>query len=795
MGGYANASKLQVQISYKCAVVLRDLINPYLLRRMKDDVDIGLPSKQERVLFCPLQVEQVTAYQDYLKSEEVQWVMSLEKSGNNMLKAVMMLRKICNHPDLVVPEREQFANPDFGNWRRSGKMRVIQQLLPLWKKEGHRVLWFTQTRRMLRIMERFAEDCGYTFLSMDGTTSIGSRAEKIDRFNDDPSHFLFLLTTRTGGLGINLTGADRVIIFDPDWNPSTDSQARERAWRIGQKKEVAVYRLITSGTVEEKIYQRQIYKQFLTNKILKDPRQKRFFHSRVMKDLLTLQLTGEGRSETGDIFAEINGELVQNDFPVARKRAAPDSDSEGGPSSPSGPASKKRRRSDDTSDCEDREEGSSALPNPTSEREELGSGEAAALVAARALENSAVDEMEEDDEEMGGGNEDNILAQLFSSNGIKSVLEHDAIMDQPNPDHMFVENEGGCLACHLLSHTSPLPLPPLCQSSIPHLIRIYIDPKAASMVAQRAARLLKSSKTRCDKEQVFVPTWTGRAGTAGGPPPPGRHSKRNRQERFGQVANSRLQQFSVGRGSVRDAGKAAMVRNFQTRPGIEKVGQAKAPVTWSSPSVSSRADASRRLFQVIPSDVRAHAAAMAAPTEPPPSAGPKNSSQSSITQFFQPSSSAGAVQPMSSSSILQGIRERAATRTGQPAPEPSPATASAPLSKEDAENLEHIKLLHSVRAPLPHTPWYLSRPHTRSLISPFSSRVFSPSTLFYLRFPLTAAQYLLMEGGEASSNDIIHKFGVQLISREAKFVFRSMLKEIAAFDRASQRWRLRPTYR
>src|SRR5215469_12775625 len=95
--------------------------------------------------------------------------------------------------------------------------------------------------------------------------------------SQDPNVYLFLLTTKVGGLGINLTGADRVIIYDPDWNPSTDLQARERAWRLGQKREVTIYRLMTVGTIEEKIYHRQIFKQFLTNKILKDPKQRRFF--------------------------------------------------------------------------------------------------------------------------------------------------------------------------------------------------------------------------------------------------------------------------------------------------------------------------------------------------------------------------------------------------------------------------------------------------------------------------------------------------------------------------------------
>eukprot|EP00957_Ditylum_brightwellii_P115240 8788562-Ditylum_brightwellii.AAC.1 len=103
---------------------------------------------------------------------------------------------------------------------------------------------------------------------MDGGTPVAHRMELIDEFNRDDSIFLFALTTKVGGVGVNLVGADRVVLFDPDWNPSTDAQARERAWRIGQRKPVTVYRLITTGTIEEKIYHRQIYKQYITQRVL-----------------------------------------------------------------------------------------------------------------------------------------------------------------------------------------------------------------------------------------------------------------------------------------------------------------------------------------------------------------------------------------------------------------------------------------------------------------------------------------------------------------------------------------------
>jgi DNA excision repair protein ERCC-6 len=138
---------------------------------------------------------------------------------------------------------------------------------------------------------------------MDGETPIKDRQNLVDEFNNDPNLHVFLLTTKVGGLGVNLTGANRVIIYDPDWNPSTDIQARERSWRLGQKREVEIYRLMSAGTIEEKIYHRQIFKQFLTNKVLKDPKQRQSFQMSDLHDLFTLGVENvEGETETGNLF-------------------------------------------------------------------------------------------------------------------------------------------------------------------------------------------------------------------------------------------------------------------------------------------------------------------------------------------------------------------------------------------------------------------------------------------------------------------------------------------------------------
>ncbi|KAI3460968.1 hypothetical protein Pfo_017631 [Paulownia fortunei] len=306
VGGYANATPLQVSTAYRCAVVLRDLIMPYLLRRMKLDVDAQLPKKTEHVLFCSLTPEQRSVYRAFLASSEVEQIFD---GSRNSLYGIDVMRKICNHPDLLEREHSH-GNPDYGNPKRSGKMKVVAEVLNVWKEQGHRVLLFSQTQQMLDIIESFLIAGGYNYRRMDGLTPVKQRMALIDEFNNLDDVFIFILTTKVGGLGTNLTGANRVIIFDPDWNPSTDMQARERAWRIGQKKDVTVYRLITRGTIEEKVYQRQIYKHFLTNKILKNPQQRRFFKARDMKDLFTLNDDGNGGStETSSIFSQLSEEV------------------------------------------------------------------------------------------------------------------------------------------------------------------------------------------------------------------------------------------------------------------------------------------------------------------------------------------------------------------------------------------------------------------------------------------------------------------------------------------------------
>lgn len=243
------------------------------------------------------------------------------KSKSNVLAALVQLRKICNHADITTDKfykNPQWINhsdydivqaAEHGYFKRSGKMIVVDTLLKLWKKQDGRVLLFSQSRIMLDILEKYVQGQGYNYLRMDGSTAAATRSNMVKNFNNNTSIFVFLLTTKVGGLGLNLIGANKIIIFDPDWNPTNDLQARERAWRIGQKRNVTIYRLLTSGTVEEKIYHRQIFKTFLSNKVLKDPRQKRFFKTNDLHELFSFTCVDDNAVESSALLAGTGSEI------------------------------------------------------------------------------------------------------------------------------------------------------------------------------------------------------------------------------------------------------------------------------------------------------------------------------------------------------------------------------------------------------------------------------------------------------------------------------------------------------
>ncbi|KAH6603475.1 dna excision repair ercc-6 [Trichoderma cornu-damae] len=320
-GGYANASNLQVMTAEKCAEALKETISEYLLQRLKVDVAADLPEKTEQVLFCKLTEGQRKAYETFLGSDEVAAILNKKRQS---LYGIDILRKICNHPDLLDKALSQKAGYDFGSPRMSAKLQLTKDLLQkVMIPNGHKTLLFSQGKQMLNIIEKCIRECDVTYLRMDGETPIDQRQPMIDKFNADPDIHVFLMTTRTGGLGTNLTGADRIIIFDPDWNPSTDLQARERAWRLGQNKPVKIYRLMTEGTIEEKIYHRQIFKQFMTNKVLKDPKQRSSYDLSDLYDLFTFEKHTDAAAARSEVFKGAEVSLNRNADKADAKRLVP----------------------------------------------------------------------------------------------------------------------------------------------------------------------------------------------------------------------------------------------------------------------------------------------------------------------------------------------------------------------------------------------------------------------------------------------------------------------------------------
>merc|ERR1719353_152893 len=312
-GARDRAAEQQVEQSTATAELLRAICMPYFIRRRKQDFQdiLQLPDKKEEILFCELSSAQYQVYVDFLENEHTQQALRdhedlLEKrrGTNKIIRdyggagfqgpppldaffCLGIMRKICNHPDLLAEDDEVIADlpGGYGAARRSGKLKVLDEIMKQWKAEGRKALVFVQTVQMLRILEKFLKARGHHLLELHGSVPIGTRQKRIEAFGTSEDINCMLLTTRVGGVGLNLIAATRVVIFDPDWNPMTDAQARERCWRIGQQSDVTIYRLVLSGTIEEKIYQRQVFKQFVAHKVMVDPKDKRCFQGFRLRNL------------------------------------------------------------------------------------------------------------------------------------------------------------------------------------------------------------------------------------------------------------------------------------------------------------------------------------------------------------------------------------------------------------------------------------------------------------------------------------------------------------------------------
>ncbi|KAM1086727.1 hypothetical protein EV1_012382 [Malus domestica] len=251
---------------------LHKVLRPFLLRRLKSDVEKGLPPKKETILKVGMSQMQKQYYRALLQKDLE--VVNAGGERKRLLNIAMQLRKCCNHPYLF-----QGAEPGppytTGDHliTNAGKMVLLDKLLPKLKERDSRVLIFSQMTRLLDILEDYLMLRGYLYCRIDGNTGGEDRDASIDAFNKPGSEkFVFLLSTRAGGLGINLATADVVILYDSDWNPQVDLQAQDRAHRIGQKKEVQVFRFCTEYTIEEKVIERAYKKLALDALVIQQGR-------------------------------------------------------------------------------------------------------------------------------------------------------------------------------------------------------------------------------------------------------------------------------------------------------------------------------------------------------------------------------------------------------------------------------------------------------------------------------------------------------------------------------------------
>ncbi|KAJ5996976.1 hypothetical protein N7499_006708 [Penicillium canescens] len=339
--------------------LVENLLPQFFIRRMKTLIADQLPKKSDRVVFCPLTETQAEAYENFLDSDIVEYIKnstqpcdcgSGKKAGwccykhipgrdppawqSYVFPAITVLQKLSNHLAILIPqgadpkEKQEkdkamlelalptkwedlyrsrdsivnYANPEF-----CGKWKVLRKLLKWWHSNGDKVLIFSHSVRLLKMLQMLFHHTSYNVSYLDGSMSYDERAKAVDDFNSDPRQFVFLISTKAGGVGLNITSANKVVVVDPNWNPSYDLQAQDRAYRIGQHRDVEVFRLISAGTIEEIVYARQIYKQQQANIGYNASSERRYFKG-----------VQEKKDQKGEIFGLRNFFGYQNNNIVLR---------------------------------------------------------------------------------------------------------------------------------------------------------------------------------------------------------------------------------------------------------------------------------------------------------------------------------------------------------------------------------------------------------------------------------------------------------------------------------------------
>ncbi|KAI1911371.1 hypothetical protein LOZ61_003894 [Ophidiomyces ophidiicola] len=358
IGQSHDATVYQLSKARKTAKKLvQNLLPAFFLRRMKTLIADQLPKKSDRVVFCPLTETQADAYENLLNSDIVEYIRtssdpcpcgSGKKSGwcchkkvpnggpwqSYVFPAISNLQKLSNHLAILIPQPTdpnekqdkdlnmlQIAVPDkwrelyrtrgsilnYSNPEFCGKWKVLKKLLKWWHSNGDKVLVFSHSVRLLKMLQMLFNHTSYNVSYLDGAMSYEERAQVVDDFNANPQQFVFLISTKAGGVGLNITSANKVVVVDPNWNPSHDLQAQDRAYRIGQLRDVEVFRLVSAGTIEEIVYARQIYKQQQANIGYNASIERRYFKG-----------VQEKKDQKGEIFGLHNLFEYQNNNIVLR---------------------------------------------------------------------------------------------------------------------------------------------------------------------------------------------------------------------------------------------------------------------------------------------------------------------------------------------------------------------------------------------------------------------------------------------------------------------------------------------
>uniref|UniRef100_A0A803KGC9 DNA excision repair protein ERCC-6-like n=1 Tax=Xenopus tropicalis TaxID=8364 RepID=A0A803KGC9_XENTR len=325
-----DATPGEKALGLKISENLMKIIQPYFLRRTKSDVQNkktertraqdtsqgpSMPSltrKNDFIVWVYLSTIQEDVYRKFISLDQIKELLMTTRSP---LAELNILKKLCDHPRLLSAraciqlglEGDDYHSNEEGDHElvtkfdhlsdeilieESGKLLLLIDLLHKLKEEGHRTLVFSQSRKMLDMIDRILQNKNFKVMRIDGTVALPEREKRISIFQSNNNYSVLLLTTQVGGVGLTLTAADRVVIFDPSWNPATDAQAVDRAYRIGQQENVVIYRLITCGTVEEKIYRRQIFKESLIRQTTGDKKNPfRYFSKQELKELFSLEDT------------------------------------------------------------------------------------------------------------------------------------------------------------------------------------------------------------------------------------------------------------------------------------------------------------------------------------------------------------------------------------------------------------------------------------------------------------------------------------------------------------------------